>query len=71
MSTEGMTSEAAVLFMRGVYIMNGGDPERFDELTYEDITQMYVAYMATEARQARIAAENNAAIMGRTLEESF
>lgn len=71
LSTNGMTAEAAILFMYGEYLRHGGKREDFLDMTGEDIQIMYSAYMATEARTMRRNAEAMAAIAGKKLEEVY
>lgn len=71
LSTNGMTAEAATLFMYGEYLRHGGKREDFMDLTGEDIQLMYSAYMATEARTMRRNAEAMAAIAGKELREAY
>ena len=71
LSTNGMTAEAAALFMYGEYLRHGGKREDFMDLTGEDIQMMYSAYMATEARTMRRNAAAMAAIAGKELREAY
>ena len=68
LSTNGMTAEAAALFMYGEYLRHGGRREDFMDLTGEDIQLMY---SATEARTMRRNAEAMAAIAGKELREAY
>lgn len=71
LSKDGMTSEAALLYMRGLYLLNGGTTEDFLEMNGEDIMLMYSAYMADEARRMRDLAEVMALIAGKQLQEVY
>lgn len=47
------TSETMLLQVYGEYLMNGGTPDGFRHLTYDDIQVMFIASEATRNKQIR------------------
>lgn len=46
---EGISPDIALRQAYGLYLMHGGTPDGFEDLTPDDVQIMYSAYMATMA----------------------
>lgn len=46
---EGISPDVALTQAYGLYLMHGGTPDGFYELTPDDVQIMYSAYLATQA----------------------
>lgn len=44
---EGTTSDIALKQVYGLYLLNGGTRDRFDEMTDDDVQLMYSSYIGT------------------------
>lgn len=46
---EGVSPDIAMRQAYGLYLLHGGTPDGFENLTADDVQMMYSAYMATMA----------------------
>ena len=47
MRNEVQSPAAVNLLARGVYLMNGGDPDNWDKMTPDEIQLIYITHMST------------------------
>lgn len=47
-----LEGDAALLYIYGIYLSNGGKPDDFMDLTLEDIQIMFTAYFGSQKRAA-------------------
>ena len=50
---DGMSPQVATMQAYGLYLMHGGTPEGFMEMTEDEVQIMYSAYTATLAHERR------------------
>jgi hypothetical protein len=50
---EDLSEEETMMYVYGLYLMHGGSPEKFDDLTMTDIQLMYVAYLGEQKRNSK------------------
>ena len=59
-----LSNEGALLYAYGIYLMNGGTPEGFSQLTNNDIQILLYSYTGTNIRQNKVLIEAIAQMLG-------